>query len=157
MSIRVVIGDDSFIVREGLRQLLGDDPELQVVATAHDLPELQAVCRRERPDVVVTDIRMPPTNTIEGITFAIELQETDPAAGVVVLSQFADPEYLLALLDKGSARRGYLLKQRLCDRAGLIAAVHTVHRGGSVIDPTVVETLARLRTWGWTRSGCVPA
>lgn len=146
MSIRIAIGDDSLIVREGLRRMLGQDPGLEIVATVGDLPALEAVCDQERPDVVVTDIRMPPTNTTEGITLANELRETHPGMGVVVLSQFADPVYALALLDDGSDRRAYLLKERLRNRADLAAAIRAVHDGGSMIDPRVVEELVNAQT-----------
>jgi DNA-binding NarL/FixJ family response regulator len=146
MPIRIAIGDDSLIVREGLRRMLDEDRDLEIVATVADLPALKAVCDRERPDVVVTDIRMPPTNTTEGITLATDLRETHPEIGVVVLSQFADPVYALALLDQGSDRRGYLLKDRLRDRAELTAAIHAVHEGRSMIDPRVVEELVYAQT-----------
>ena len=146
MSIRIAIGDDSLIVREGLRRMLGQDPGLEIVATVGDLPALEAVCDQERPDVVVTDIRMPPTNTTEGITLANELRKTHPGVGVVVLSQFADPVYALALLDDGSDRRAYLLKERLRNRADLAAAIRAVHDGGSMIDPRVVEELVYAQT-----------
>jgi DNA-binding NarL/FixJ family response regulator len=146
MSVRIVIGDDSLIVREGLRRMLSEDPGLEVVATVEDLPALEAASHRERPDVVVTDIRMPPTNTTEGITLANGLRATHPEMGVVVLSQFADPVYALALLDQGSDRRAYLLKERLRNRAELTAAIHAVHEGGSMIDPRVVEQLVHAQT-----------
>jgi DNA-binding NarL/FixJ family response regulator len=146
MTVRIAIGDDNLIVREGLQRMLGADPALEIVATVGDLPALEAVCHRERPDVVVTDIRMPPTNTTEGITLANELRETHPEMGVVVLSQFADPVYALALLERGSERRAYLLKQRLRGRAELTAAVHAVHDGRSVVDPQVVEQLVYAQT-----------
>jgi len=143
MSIRIAIGDDSLIVREGVRQLLTQDPDLEIVATVGDLPALEAACENERPDVVVTDIRMPPANTNEGIALAIELRDTHPEMGVVVLSQFADPAYALALLERGSERRAYLLKERLRDRSELSAAIRAVHEGGSVIDPRIVEEMVR--------------
>jgi DNA-binding NarL/FixJ family response regulator len=146
MAIRIVVGDDNLIVREGLRQLLGQDPELQIVATVGDLPALEATCERERPDVVVTDIRMPPTNTTEGIALANDLRERHPEMGVVVLSQFADPVYALALLEQGSERRAYLLKERLRDRTELSAAIRAVHEGRSMIDPRVVEELVYAQT-----------
>jgi len=145
MPIRVVLADDSFIVREGIRELLQSVDELEVVATCGDLASLRGAIEREHPDVVLTDIRMPPTHTDEGIRMAQELRATAPAMGVVVLSQFADPEYALALLDKGAAGRAYLLKERVSDLDQLVNAIKEVARGGSVIDPKVVENLIAAR------------
>ena len=115
MPIRVVLADDSFIVREGMRELLQSVDELDVVAAVGDLTSLRAAIDRERPDVVLTDIRMPPTNTDEGIRLAESLRTSAPSIGVVVLSQYADAEYALSLLEKGAAGRGYLLKERVSD------------------------------------------
>ena len=134
MSIRVVLGEDSLLVREGVKQLLDIDPEIDVVAAVGDLDSLRDACEREQPAVVVTDIRMPPTNTDEGIRLAGELREAQPEVGVVVLSQYADPIYALALLDGGSARRAYLLKERVHNRAELTAAIQAVATGGSLVD-----------------------
>ena len=145
MAIRIALCDDSLIVREGVRQLLASDPGLEIVATVGELGELRAVCARDVPDVVVTDIRMPPTKTDEGIRLAIELRDTHPEMGVVVLSQFSDPAYALALLDRGSDRRAYLLKERLHNRAELTAAIQAVRDGGSMIDPKIVEALVQAR------------
>lgn len=145
MSIRVVLGEDSLIVREGVRQLLAGDDEIEVVALAGDMESLREVCERERPDVVVTDIRMPPTHTDEGIRFAAELRDQRPDAGVLVLSQYADPIYALALLDHGSDGRAYLLKQRVHNRAELTAAIRAVAEGSSMIDPKIVEGLIQAR------------
>jgi DNA-binding NarL/FixJ family response regulator len=104
------------------------------------------VCEQERPDVVVTDIRMPPSETDEGIRLASELRDRHPEIGVVVLSQFADPVYALALLEQGSDGRAYLLKERVHNRAELTAAIHAVAGGGSMIDPKIVEGLVQLRS-----------
>src|ERR1051325_9122244 len=145
MPIRVVLGDDSLIVREGVRQLLDSDPAVEVVAAVGDVAKLRDVCDRERPDVVVPDIRMPPTNTDDGIRLATELRETHPDVGVVVLSQFDDPVYALSLLDQGSDGRAYLLKERVHNRAELTAAIHAVAGGGSMIDPKIVEKLVHAR------------
>ncbi|HEV2036036.1 MAG TPA: response regulator transcription factor [Candidatus Dormibacteraeota bacterium] len=145
MPIRVVLADDSFIVREGMRELLQTVTELEVVATCSDLSSLRDAIDRERPDVVVTDIRMPPTNTDEGIRLAQGLRSSAPSIGVVVLSQYADAEYALALLEKGSGGRGYLLKERVSDLDQLVNAIREVARGGSVIDPKVVENLIAAR------------
>ena len=105
MPIRIVLADDSFIVREGMHELLKSVDELEIVAVCSDLDSLRAAIEREHPDVVLTDIRMPPTNTDEGIRMAAGLRESAPKVGVVVLSQYADAEYALALLDKGAAGR----------------------------------------------------
>jgi len=145
MPIRVALGEDSLIVREGVQQLLADDPTLEVVAAVGDLPALREACETAGPDVVVTDIRMPPTHKDEGIRLAIELHDAYPEMGVVVLSQFSESSYALALLDRGSDRRAYLLKERVHNRAELTAAIHAVAGGGSMIDPKIVEQLVRTR------------
>jgi DNA-binding NarL/FixJ family response regulator len=145
MAIRVVLGDDSLIVREGVRQLLGSDTEMEIVATVGDVTSLRELADRDPPDVIVTDIRMPPTHTDDGIRLATELRESHPQIGVVVLSQYADPVYALALLDQGSDGRAYLLKERVHNRAELTAAIHAVAGGGSMIDPKIVEKLVHAR------------
>jgi len=146
MSIRVVVGEDSLIVREGIEQLLAASPTVEVVATCGDYDSLLEAVERERPDVVLTDIRMPPSQTDEGIRLAAALRERHPRAGVVVLSQFTEPEYVLALLESGSDGRGYLLKERVHSRGTLVSAIDSVARGGSVIDPKIVEVLVEERT-----------
>jgi DNA-binding NarL/FixJ family response regulator len=145
MPIRIALGEDSLIVREGVRQLLAVDPELDVVAAVPDAASLLEVCDGDVPDVVVTDIRMPPTDTDEGIRLAEELRERHPQMGVVVLSQYSDPIYALALLEHGSDRRAYLLKERVHNRAELTAAIAAVASGGSMIDPKIVEGLVSAR------------
>jgi DNA-binding NarL/FixJ family response regulator len=141
VSVRVVIADDHFLVREGMRRLLEAQPEIEVVATCGDLDSLLAAVEAERPDVVVTDIRMPPTGTDEGIRAADLLRERHPGIGVVVLSQYAEPQYALPLLEHGSEGRAYLLKERVDDVEQLLGAVRAVADGGSVVDPKVVEAL----------------
>jgi DNA-binding NarL/FixJ family response regulator len=141
MPLRVVIAEDHLLVREGVRRLLEADPELEVVAVCGDLDSLFAAVEAERPDVVVTDIRMPPGNSDEGIQAADRLRTTNPNVGVVVLSQYATPSYALALLEGGSAGRSYLLKERVQDPGELVSAIRAVANGGSVIDPKVVEAL----------------
>jgi DNA-binding NarL/FixJ family response regulator len=141
MSIRLVLAEDHYLVREGVRGLLETRPDLEVAAVCGDLGALLAAVEAERPDVVVTDIRMPPGETDEGIQAAERLRETNPEVGVVVLSQYANPSYVLALLEGGTARRAYLLKERVKDLGQLVAAIHAVAEGGSVIDPKVVEGL----------------
>jgi DNA-binding NarL/FixJ family response regulator len=140
------MADDSLIVREGIRQLLDAQPEVEVVATCADFDSLLDAVGRERPDVVITDIRMPPTHTDEGIRAAAELHVSDPDIGVVVLSQFADPTYALALLESGSDGRAYLLKERVRNRDELMSAIRSVIDGGSVIDPKIVEGLVTARS-----------
>ena len=146
LPIRVVVAEDSYLVREGVRRLLDSRPELDVVATCEDLDSLLTAVAAERPDVLLTDIRMPPDNRDEGIRAAQQLRETDPELGVVVLSQYAEPAYALALLDGGADRRAYLLKERIDDLDQLAAAIQTVASGGSYIDPRVVETLVSARS-----------
>ncbi len=145
MTIRVALGDDSLIVRAGVQLLLADVEDVELVAIASDLPALREACDRELPDVVLTDIRMPPDVDDDGIQLALELRHSHPEMGVVVLSQFSAPEYALGLLEEGSDRRAYLLKSRLHNRAELTAAIRAVHDGGSMIDPMVVEALVHAR------------
>lgn len=146
MPVRVVLADDSFIVREGVRELLASVDDIDVVAACADLDSLRKAIDSHRPDVVMTDIRMPPTNTDEGIRISEDLRRTQQRTGVVVLSQYADAEYALALLDKGAAGRAYLLKERVSDLEQLVNAIREVARGGSVIDAKVVENLVAART-----------
>jgi DNA-binding NarL/FixJ family response regulator len=145
MPIRIALGEDSLIVREGIRQLLAIDPAVEIVAAVSDADSLREACATLQPDVVLTDIRMPPSNTDEGIRLAGELRDSHPGIGVVVLSQFADPLYALALLDRGSDGRAYLLKERVHNRAELMAAIRAVADGGSMIDPKIVESLVAAR------------
>jgi DNA-binding NarL/FixJ family response regulator len=146
VPVRLAVAEDSLLVREGLQQLLAASPSVEIVAACGDLDDLLEAIDRERPDVVLTDIRMPPTHTDEGIRVAAELRERHPEIGVVVLSQYAEPEYVLALLGEGSDRRGYLLKERIRNRDALLGAIDAVAHGGSVIDPKIVEVLVEERT-----------
>jgi DNA-binding NarL/FixJ family response regulator len=141
VPIRLVLADDHFLVREGVRRLLETRPEFEIAAVCDDLVSLLAAVDAERPDVVVTDIRMPPADTDEGIQAAERLRETHPEVGVVVLSHYANPSYVLALLEGGSAGRAYLLKERVKDLGQLAAAITAVAEGGSMIDPKVVDAL----------------
>jgi DNA-binding NarL/FixJ family response regulator len=141
VAIRVVIAEDSLIVREGVEQLLGQSPTVEVVASTGDLESLLAAVEEHQPDVVLTDIRMPPLESDEGVRVAAELRETHPDVGVVILSQHDDPSYVLRLLDQGADGRAYLLKERVHNRSELVSAIDAVARGGSVIDPKVVEIL----------------
>jgi DNA-binding NarL/FixJ family response regulator len=144
--IRVVVADDHVLLREGISRLVAAGDDFELAGSAGDLPELLALIGRERPDVVVTDIRMPPTGTDEGIRAAAWTREHQPGTGVVVLSQYVAPGYALALLEHGSAGRAYLLKERIGSVDELARAIRAVAAGGSVIDPAVVDQLVRLRT-----------
>jgi DNA-binding NarL/FixJ family response regulator len=141
VAIRIVVAEDNYLVREGVRRLLETQPGIDVVATCGDLDALLRAVDAERPDVVLTDIRMPPGDEDEGIQAAERLRTTHPETAVVVLSQFSDPEYALALFEEGSARRAYLLKERVNDLEQLVAAIHEVAAGGSAMDPKVVDAL----------------
>jgi DNA-binding NarL/FixJ family response regulator len=144
--IRIVLAEDNYLMREGIRRLLEPEPDIELAAVCPDLPSLLTAIEAEHPDVVLTDIRMPPTNLDEGIQVADRLRDRSPETGVVVLSQFAAPEYALALLEKGADRRAYLLKDRIGDAGELPAAIRAVAEGGSVIDPKVVATLVAARS-----------
>ena len=133
------------IVREGLKQLLATEADIDVVASCADLDSLLDAVESHEPDVVLTDIRMPPTQTDEGIRAATILREARPQTGVVVLSQYGHPSYALTLLENGSDRRAYLLKQRVHDRGELVRAIRSVADGGSVIDPKIVEELVNAK------------
>ena len=146
VAIRVVLADDSYLAREGIEQVLEAASGIDVVSMCEDLDSLLAAIEGEHPDVVVTDIRMPPTSTDEGIRVAATLRDTHPDIGVVVLSQYDDPAYALALLESGSEGRAYLLKERIHERAQLVTAVEEVARGGSVIDSKIVESLVGARS-----------
>ena len=141
MSIRVVAAEDSFLAREGIVSILGDIDDVELVEMSGDLDELRDAVERTSPDIVLTDIRMPPTNTDEGIRFADELREQHPEMGVVVLSQHAEPRYAMALFNSGSDRRAYLLKERLHDKNEL----HDVAAGRSLVDSRVVDKLVSAR------------
>ena len=143
--IRVVFADDSYLVREAITHVLGQEPRIALIAICEDGEALRAAIEAEQPDVVLTDIRMPPSGDEEGITVANWLRVTHPEIGVVVVSQYADPRYGLALLEGGSDGRAYLLKERLHDREQLVAALDAVANGGSVVDPKVVESLIAVR------------
>lgn len=146
MTVRLVLAEDDLIAREGLRSLLTAAEDVEVLAVCADYDELVGAVDAHAPDVVLTDIRMPPTLTDEGVRAANRIRLTHPTVGVVVLSQYDDPEFALALLDEGSRGRAYLLKERMSDPGQLLAAVRAVATGGSVIDPVVVDALVRSRT-----------
>jgi DNA-binding NarL/FixJ family response regulator/DNA-binding SARP family transcriptional activator len=140
-STRLVLAEDHYLLREGMRRLLETNPDLEVAAVCEDLDSLLAAVEAERPDVVVTDIRMPPGNLDEGIRASDRLRVAHPDVGVVVLSQYLEPAYALALFEEGTERRAYLLKERVHDLGQLVAAIRAVADGGSVVDPKVVEAL----------------
>ena len=142
---RVVLAEDNYIVREGLQQILSAQAGVDVVAACDDLDGLIGAVGEHDPDVVITDIRMPPSNTDEGIRAAAALRDSHPDVGVIVLSQYSHPGYVLALLESGSDGRAYLLKERVHDSEQLFAAIETVASGGSVIDPKIVELLVEAR------------
>src|SRR5712691_1320237 len=139
--IRVVFAEDNYLVREGTAALLASSDEVELIATATSRDELLAAVNYPSPDALLTDIRMPPTGTNEGIEAAKEIRATHPDIGVVVLSQYVEEAYAYDLLKDGAAGLGYLLKERVADVAELVRALGEVARGGSVLDPKVVEAL----------------
>jgi DNA-binding NarL/FixJ family response regulator/DNA-binding SARP family transcriptional activator len=143
---RLVLAEDHYLLREGMRRLLETNPDLEVAAVCEDLDSLLAAVEAEQPDVVVTDIRMPPGNLDEGIRASDRLRREHPDVGVVVLSQYLEPAYALALFEAGTERRAYLLKERVHDVGQLVAAIRAVAEGGSVVDPKVVEALVAEKT-----------
>lgn len=145
MALRVVVAEDSYLVREGVVRLLNSQAGVEVVGAYEDYDTLLAGVDAELPDVVITDIRMPPTGTDEGVRAARVIRELHPKMGVVVLSQYVEPGYALALLESGADRRAYLLKERVADVDVLLRAIEAVADGGSVIDPRVVEALVSAR------------
>ena len=146
MALRLVIGEDNYLVREGIVRLLETTSDVEVIGVGTDLPSLEEAIETLKPDVVVTDIRMPPTYSDEGIRLSERLRQQRPEMGVVVLSQYADVEYALALLVKGASGRAYLLKERISELDQLVNAISAVAAGGSVIDPKVVEVLVAARS-----------
>ena len=149
MALRVVFAEDNYLVRQGVTSLLTEVEDIDVVAVATDLASLLESVAEASPDVVLTDIRMPPTHTNEGIEAARQIRSRHPGVGVVVLSQYVEEDYVFELLANGVAGLGYLLKERVTDLDELVRALREVARGGSVLDPVVVETLiARRREHG---------
>lgn len=149
MALRVVFADDNFLVRQGVTSLLAEVEGIDVVATADDLDSLIRSVAENSPDVVLTDVRMPPTSTNEGIEAAKRIRSEHPGIGVVILSQYVEEDYVFELLADGVAGMGYLLKERVTDLDELTRALHEVARGGSVLDSLVVEALvARRRSDG---------
>jgi len=148
MAVRIVVAEDNLLVREGIIRLLSTAPDFEVVASAEDYDGVAAVVEREDPDVVLTDIRMPPTSTDEGIRLARALHQSHPNIGVVVVSQYSEPEQVLGVFEGGSDRRAYLLKERIHDRSVLVSAIRAVAAGGSWVDPKIVDVLVYVRSGG---------
>jgi DNA-binding NarL/FixJ family response regulator len=146
MPVRVVFAEDNYLVREGTAALLELTPDIDVVSTVSDSTDLLRAVREQQPDAVLTDIRMPPTHTTEGIDAAKRIRAEHPTTGVVVLSQYVEDDYAYDLLKDGVSGLGYLLKERIGEMGELVHALREVARGGSVLDPRVVERLLARRT-----------
>ena len=146
MTVRVVIADDSLLIRDGLRMVIEHIDDVEIIGEATDLPTLLDAVAEHEPDVVITDLRMPPTGTNEGLEAARTIRATHPDVGVILLTQHADPEHVLGMLADGTAAVGYLLKENLGDRTELGRAIRSVAEGGSAIDPAVVDILVRANT-----------
>jgi DNA-binding NarL/FixJ family response regulator len=144
--VRVIVAEDSYVIREFLTTALSGAPEIELVAVCTNGKELQKAIETWDSDVVLTDIRMPPSGAEEGVRIAARLRDTHPQVGVVVLSQYAEPAYAISLLEQGTGGRAYLLKERIRDKNELIAAIQAVARGGSVIDPIIVDVLIEARS-----------
>jgi DNA-binding NarL/FixJ family response regulator len=141
MTLRVVFADDSYLVRVAVSALLSQGDEIELITAVGDADALIRAVAEHRPDAVLTDIRMPPTHTTEGIDAAKRIRADYPDIGVVVLSQFADDDYAFELLENGVGGLGYLLKERVAERDELVRALQEVARGGSALDPKVIEAL----------------
>ncbi|HEY7969678.1 MAG TPA: response regulator transcription factor [Candidatus Limnocylindrales bacterium] len=139
--LRVLLADDSYLIREALHEVVGAIDAIDLVDSFGDGDSLLAAVEADPPDVVITDIRMPPSGDEEGIRIARRLRETHPEVGVIVLSQYAGTAYALALLEDGAEGRGYLLKERVHDRSELLAAIEVVAQGGTTIDPSLIQDL----------------
>jgi DNA-binding NarL/FixJ family response regulator len=143
--IRIVVAEDNLLVRQGVVHLLDAEDDLDVVAECASYDELVAAVDEHRPDVVLTDVRMPPDHTDEGIRFAHALRDRFPGIGVLVLSQYDEPQHALRLFEHGVAQRGYLLKDHVAEPKQLVTALRDVAGGGSSIDPAIVEVMLRAR------------
>ena len=145
VAIRLLLAEDNVLLREGLTRLFEQIEDLELIGSCGSLPELLSMVNADPPDVVLTDIRMPPTHTDEGIQAARHLREHHPTVGVVVLSQYSSPGYAHSLFEDGSDGRAYLLKDRVADVDEVVFAIEAVARGGSVVDPKIVEELVSAR------------
>jgi DNA-binding NarL/FixJ family response regulator len=148
MTFRVVIAEDHLLVREGLERILASSDDVELVGTAVDGEALLESVERARPDVVVTDVRMPSSDAHDGIRIAGELRRRFPEVAVLAISQYADPAYAFALFRDGARGRGYLLKERLAAPGELVAAIVEVASGGSAVDPLIVDALVAERSRG---------
>ena len=144
--VRVVVAEDSYVIREFLTTTLNAAPRIELVAICTNGKELEQAIENWDPEVVLTDIRMPPSGSNDGLRIAATLRNTHPEVGVVVLSQYADPAYAFGLLEHGTGGRAYLLKERIRDKDELVEAIHAVARGGSVVDPLIVDALIQARS-----------
>lgn len=145
VDLRIVLADDSALIREGVSAIVSSLPNIELVAQCAEVDELFAAVVEDAPDVVVTDVRMPPTHTDEGIVAARRIRSEHPRVGVVVLSQFSEPAYVLSLFEHGSSGLAYLLKERVTP-AELERSIRAVAEGGSAVDPQVVEVLVAARS-----------
>jgi DNA-binding NarL/FixJ family response regulator len=148
VTVRIIVAEDDLLVREGIIRLLSTAPDLDVVASCGDYDGVVAAVERDDPDVVLTDIRMPPTSTDEGVRLARALHVSHPRLGVVVVSQYSEPDQVLGVFEAGSDRRAYLLKERIHDRAALVSAIRAVAAGGSSVDPKIIDVLVYARSGG---------
>jgi DNA-binding NarL/FixJ family response regulator len=146
MAVRIVVAEDNLLVREGIVRLLSSAADLDVVRACHDYDTVLGAINEEDPDVVLTDIKMPPTSTDEGIRLARRLRTSHPKTGVVVVSQYSERDYVLGLFEDGSDRRAYLLKERLHDRAVLLSAIRSVAAGASSVDSKIIDVLVYARS-----------
>ncbi len=144
--LRVVVADDNVFVRNGIAAMIDAIDDVELVAECADLPELRTAVADHAPDLVVTDIQMPPTLTDEGIVAAIEIRADRDDVGVLVLSQYVEPEYVMTLFEDGSDGLGYLLKERVADLDEFERAIRSVASGQSAVDPKVVEVLVSSRS-----------
>jgi len=144
--VRLIVAEDSYVIREFLTATLSRASAVELVAVCTNGKELQQAIDTWEPDVVLTDIRMPPSGAEEGVRIATRLRDTHPKVGVVVLSQYAEPAYAISLLEQGTGGRAYLLKERIRDKDELIAAIQAVASGRSVIDPIIVDVLIQARS-----------
>ena len=146
MTVSLVLAEDNFLIREGVTRMLAGTADIDVLASCGDLDDAIAAVAEYRPNIVLTDIRMPPRHTDEGIRLAEFCRVHLPATGVILLSQYVEIGYIRTLLQSGTQRRGYLLKERVADLDDLLSAIADVAAGRSAIDPKVVEALVRVRT-----------